>query len=70
MERALSTQMSSIHIVDRTGGGEVVGCPVTRHDVDVDLCERCPNLRELALDAEIPYVRCEAPPPPYPEYLA
>jgi hypothetical protein len=51
-----------VHIVDRFGGGEKVGCPLQRRDVDIDECQGCPRLREIDLDASVPFVVCDDPP--------
>ena len=48
-----------VHIIDRFGGGERVGCPVAHRDVDLDECQGCPLLRKIDLGAEVPYVVCE-----------
>lgn len=51
-----------VHIVDRFGGGERVGCPLQRRDVDVDECQGCPRLKAIDLGARVPYVACDDPP--------
>lgn len=50
-----------MHIVDRYGGGERVGCPLRGRDVDVDECQGCPRLKKIDLQADVPYVVCDAP---------
>ncbi|MDE3101095.1 MAG: hypothetical protein KGJ98_02540 [Chloroflexota bacterium] len=50
-----------VHIVDRFGGGERVGCPLQQRDVGVDECQACPRLQKLDLGADVPYVVCDAP---------
>ncbi len=50
-----------VRVVDRFGGGERVGCPVQRRDVDVDECQGCSRLKDLDLQAAVPYVVCAEP---------
>ncbi|MDE3111351.1 MAG: hypothetical protein KGK34_00235 [Chloroflexota bacterium] len=54
---------SVVHVVDRFGGGERVGCPLQGRDVDVDECQGCPRLKEIDLGADVPYVACDPPMP-------
>lgn len=62
---------SVVHIVDRFGGGERVGCPLQRRDVDVDECQACPRLKTMDLEAQVPFIVCDDPPLTwFPEFAA
>jgi len=40
-----------------------VRCPMQAHDVDVDLCSACPELKQLGTNKGVAYIRCDPPSP-------
>lgn len=45
------------HFVD-TSVGELVGCPLSERDVELDTCLTCPRLRDLYLGSSPPFIVC------------